>query len=1450
MVTHEREAELGHLLLTIVRRILIAPRVGAQLFEEVYSLLRGELGADIFFNCRVDEDRTLRMLCGIGIKDEVKQQVKELDIGFGYCGQAVAAGSAVIADAEYINSDPDAGLLREVGIKAYACHPLISRRGEALGTFTVASSTRDHFTTPELRLLQVVGDCLSLAWDCARVEEDLRNSEEKLKFFVANLPVSLAMFDTEMKYIAASVKWSEYFRLPKDLIGKYHYSVFPEIKQEWKDIHSRCLQGATESCDEELFIRPTGEHEWMRWVVCPWHKSDGEIGGIFIFTEDVTERHSAREQLARNAAEYRSLFEGSAVAHAECSIDDLRLLRVNKRFSELTGYSENELLTMTVLDITQPDDAEETKSVTQLLESEKSVLEVEKRYVRKDGRTIWAHLSATAIRDEKGEPVRLLASATDITRQKHAEESLRESEALHRAIAANLPSGAVFIIDRTLACRLAEGMVLKELGFAPSAIEGKRLVDVFGPELGKACEDNCQAVLDGGTFKIEHSSFRRYFVSQGVPLRANDGEIYAALVVSYDITERKRAEKELAESQSQLATLFDVVPIGLAVAEDPACTSVRFNKAHARDLRHSSGENASLSNSSEQWCFDEVYRDGIKVPREDQPLQRAARGEIVHDKIVVRVDDGSAVEFEAFAAPLFDRKGSLRGSVGAFVDTTERTAREQALKDSEERYKAFLTNSSEGVFRLEFDEPIRLSDPVDEQVEQVFSGRIAGCNTAFARIYRFESKEEIIDKELRDVLVTAGEEARASVQLVVDSKYSVVEGERKITDHRGKEYYYSLSVFGVIEEEQVRRVWGTVRDITARKRAEEALKRKEAEFRALADNITQLAWMADESGYIFWYNQRWFDYTGTDLEEMKGWGWREVHHPDFVEAVVEKYNSHIREGLLWEDIFPLRSKEGEFRWFLSRAVPFREEEGGPVRWFGTNTDITEQREVERELRENEERLRLALKAGRTGVWDLDIPEGKVAWSEETCEVFGVDEKGTEVTPEQFFSFIHLDDRERVREVVSTALESADSYSAEFRIVRPDGEVRWISDLGLIRRDSQGVAVSMIGTLTDRTDEKLATEGLKEADRRKDEFLATLAHELRNPLAPLRTGLEVLRQAPRESEMALRAQQMMERQLVHMVRLIDDLLDVSRISRGKIELKREVVSIQSILESAIEASRSTIEAAQHRLDLDIPSTPILLDGDPTRLAQVVSNLLNNAAKYTLEGGKITVKVSGRGERVVISISDTGVGITEEMLPLVFDMFTQVGKTIDRAQGGLGIGLSIVKSLVALHGGTIRAESAGAGKGSTFTVELPCLSQPARLEEATPETFQPKGSAPLKILIVDDNVDGAESLSMLLQLSGHTTRVAHNGPDALSAADEFKPRAVFLDIGLPGMNGHEVAKILRTKEEAQSLTLVALTGWGTEEDKQRSKDAGFDYHLTKPIDFQEVEAVMAELDNDRE
>ncbi|HSH92212.1 MAG TPA: ATP-binding protein [Ramlibacter sp.] len=494
---------------------------------------------------------------------------------------------------------------------------------------------------------------------------------------------------------------------------------------------------------------------------------------------------------------------------------------------------------------------------------------------------------------------------------------------------------------------------------------------------------------------------------------------------------------------------------------------------------------------------------------------------------------------------------------------------------------------------------------------------------------------------------------------------------------------------------------------------------------------------------------------------------------------------------------------------------------------------------------SDERYQLAVRGSSAGLWDWDMNRDTMFYSPRFKALLGYSEEEFPDLPDSLLNVMHEEDRFGVRETLREHLSQDVPYQVECRLQLKSGEWRWFLITGMAQKDAAGRAFRMAGSVIDVTERKRAEQVLLEANRAKDEFIATLAHELRNPLAPIRTGLEILKKDTANGPPSQRARETMERQLAHMIRLIDDLLDISRINSGKIRLDTTRTRLASAIESAVEISRPAIEGRGHRLEVDMPPDDIELMADPTRLAQALGNLLNNAAKYTPGNGHIHVKAWQEGGTAIVDVSDDGVGIPPDMLERVFSLFTQVGRTLDRSQGGLGIGLYLVRSLVEMHGGTVTASSDGPGHGSRFTVRIPCLLQPA--PHVAPAEAEPAATngARLKVLVVDDNVDAAETLATVLEMTGRRTRTVYEGQTVLETARDFEPDVVLLDIGLPGISGYDVARMLRADPRFSRTMLIAVTGWGGEEDRRRSREAGFDEHLTKPVDLSSIEPLLSRI-----
>ena len=635
-----------------------------------------------------------------------------------------------------------------------------------------------------------------------------------------------------------------------------------------------------------------------------------------------------------------------------------------------------------------------------------------------------------------------------------------------------------------------------------------------------------------------------------------------------------------------------------------------------------------------------------------------------------------------------------------------------------------------------------------------------------------------------------------------------------------------------------------ITDITDRKRAEEALSASEARFRAMADAIPQLAWTAHTDGFIHWYNRRWYEYTGTTAQEMEGWGWQKVHDAETLPKVLERWKGCVASGETFEMVFPLRGADGRFRSFLTRVLPLKDAGGRVTQWFGTNTDVEELTRVEEALRASEQQFASIFNQTTGGIAESDLSGRFVLVNDRFCQLMGRSRE--ELLRLRIQNLTHPEDLVASLEKFGALVEgSIPSFVMEKRYLRPDGSVLWgQADVASIR-DLEGRVRSVTAAVTDVTEHHdledalvARAEELARADRSKDEFLAMLAHELRNPLAPLRNASEILKTADASPEECAQAQRILARQIENMTRMIDDLLDVSRITEGKIELRRKTVALADILYAAVSLARPGIDARGSELAIMRPGEPVFLHADATRLEQVFGNLLTNACKYSGPGSHIVLSVeraAARGEdspQVIVRIRDDGIGIAPDLLPHIFDLFVQATRSLDRTHGGLGIGLTLVHRLVKLHGGSVEARSEGLGCGSEFIVRLPIL------RAAPPPPAPPPPVAretPRRMLIVDDNEDSARSMAVLQRRRGHETRTAFTGPDAVTAAAEFAPEVVLLDIGLPGMDGYEVARQLRAMPALAGTFLVAMSGYGSDQDRARARAAGFDEYLVKPADL---------------
>jgi PAS domain S-box-containing protein len=633
------------------------------------------------------------------------------------------------------------------------------------------------------------------------------------------------------------------------------------------------------------------------------------------------------------------------------------------------------------------------------------------------------------------------------------------------------------------------------------------------------------------------------------------------------------------------------------------------------------------------------------------------------------------------------------------------------------------------------------------------------------------------------------------------------------------------------------------RDISARKASERALGEAQERLSRVVTDMAIPTMVYAEDGEVLLINAAWTGISGWSAAELATIPeWTRLAYgdrgPEMAALIASLFDL---EAAVDSGEREIRTKAGETRVWHFVTAPIGRDAAGRRMLVTNAIDVTERHRLDRELAENEARRRLAMEAAHYGDGEWDRATGTMTWSAQTRKLFGVG--GDEpIGVDLFRKYVHPDDRERRERAIERAWETG-VFANEYRIVRADGEVRWLSSRGRVLRTPDGHE-RMLGVVGDVTEQRHAVEALERADRRKDEFLATLAHELRNPLAPLRNSLAIVQRSRDDAELFERASAVMERQLGHLVRLIDDLLDVSRISLDKLTRRLEPTDLAAVIAHAVEACRPAAERAGHVVEVDVPEIGVRLNADRARLSQVFSNLIGNACKFTPDGGRVTVEAKVRDGDAVVTVRDDGIGIAAGDLERVFEMFSQVDESFERAHGGLGIGLTLVRRLVEMHGGSVVARSAGLGHGSEFVVTLPLAAVQTAAAGAAPDAADAARAQKKRMLVVDDNGDSAESLALLLALAGHETHVARDGPEALTRADALRPDAVLLDLGQPGLNGYEVCKRLRVEAWAREIPIIAITGWGQDEDRQRSKEAGFDAHLVKPVVFEELTALLDE------
>lgn len=1201
----------------------------------------------------------------------------------------------------------------------------------------------------------------------------------------------------------------------------------------------------------------------------PIRCTDGEVVGCVLVFRDISERK--RLEGERQEARERVAATLESITDAFTRFDrEWRIVYVNAEAERLTGRHRSELLGRNHWDVFPttvgtPLEAEYRRAV-----GERVTVEFE-HYFPPLGR--WFAV--------KGDPTPdggLTVFFRDITGQKVQQEALAASEARFRELAAaserqrrlyetvltNTPDFVyVFSLDHKVL--YANDALIKMWGRGHDGAIGKTFLEIGYEPWHAAMHDReidqVRATREPirGEAPFTGTNGRRMYEYIFVPVLGADGGVEAVAGTTRDVTDRKEAE----ERQAFLVALADT----LRPLSDPVDVQAEASRVLGEWL----GVNraAYFEVRGDEYVVARDYTDAVPSVVGRHPvaafgpdlLAAYRAGRTATEADVAALASRTPEEKEAFAAsqirayvgvPLVKdgvlvaglavhavrERAWTQAEIALVEETAERTwaavervRAEAALRRSEERRRLALDAAELGVWQIDL---ATGAFTTDDRFRVIFAGTAGPMD--------YERAVAAVHPDDRGrVRAAVAAATRPDAPAPYAEEYRVVhpDGSVRWVSAKGRANRDRAGTGRLVSFD------GTVADITARKCAEAAL--RESEERS--------AFVRRSTGVGFWYCDLPFDVLRWD-ELVKAHfhlppdaavtirTFYDRLHPDDREPTRRAIEASIAGRTPYDiDYRTVAPDTGAVKWVRAIGRTFYAADGTPTRFDGVTLDVTDRKRAEQALRDSETYFRSMADTSPSMLWVTDLTGQCTYISRQWCEYTGTSlEQNLGLG---WLDCVHPDDRPRAGDVFRESNRQGRSFAFDYRLRRHDGEYRWAVDAGQPRFDGTGRLIGYIGTVSDIHDRKRAEEELRNADRRKDEFLATLAHELRNPLAPIRNGLQVIRMAGASGTIE-QARAMMERQLGQMVRLVDDLLDVSRVTTGKLTLSTARLELRAVIDAALETTRPVVEQAGHELVVTVPDEPIVVDGDLTRLAQVVSNLLTNSAKYTHRGGHVRLLVGRENGTAVVAVRDDGVGIPPAMLDRVFEMFVQVDRTLEKTTGGLGIGLSLVKGLVEMHGGTIAARSEGEGKGSEFVVRLPVASAtPARSDrsDTTGEEVVPPG--PRRILVVDDNADAADSLGQLLELLGNEVRTAYDGEAGVAAAGVFRPAVVLCDIGMPKLNGYDAARRIRAEPWGTNMVLVALTGWGQDDDRKRTADAGFDHHLVKPVDAAALMKLLAAL-----
>ena len=1550
----------------------------------IFSAMRDESGQIVDFRI----DYLNQAAC------ENNQMTKEMQMGRGLC--------------EVLPAHRESGLFEEYCQLVETAEPLIKDsliyedsygdKQRLIRAFDIrAAKLNDGFVASwrdvtdrrrlELELSQTVADLQRQEAAIQQLNQDLTNRVTELQSLLDIIPVGIAIATDPT---CTQMHNNAYLR---QLLGVTPGSNISKSAPADQQPPYRVLQNGQEIPAAELpmqmaarlgvavrdaefdILLPDGRVHQLLSYATPLRDDQNQIRGVVGAFLDITKRNHDAAALKASQQRYRELAE--AMPQMIWTADATGAVNYrNQRWYEYTGLSEADSIGIPTANTVHPDERDRALTQWQEAIANGEPFETECRFRRWDGEYQWFICRAIPTHDSQNQITSWIGTITNIDDIKRSEALLQRQLAEIEAIYQSAPIG-LNVLDTDLRFVRINQRLADINGLPIAAHIGHTVQELF-PDLGDTLEQLLHPILKTGepllNVKIQGETpaqpgVQRTWLEHFLPLKVS-GEVVGISTVCEEITERIQAEAALQQSEERFRLMADNAPVMIWVT-DPSGYCTYLNRGWY-----------DFSGQTEQTGLGFGWLNAVHPEDSESAknlfLQATERHEAFRLEYRLRRKDGEYRWAIDAASPWFGEDGKFKGYIGSVIDISdrvrvedERKQAEEALRLSEERYRALFENMNEGFCMAEV-----LFDADNQPIDY----RLLEINSVFEKHSGLKDAQGKTARELHPELE----------QYWIDLYGKVVltgEPVRYENHSEALGRWFDVSAFRIGQPES-RKVAILFKDISQRKQTEAALQASEARYRSLIEATAQIIWNEQGGRGEFTTPQPgWSAFTGQTYDELKGWGWLNAVHPDDRATTTQAWVIALENRALYEFEHRLRRHDGVYRHMSVRAVPVFEENGTIREWIGVHTDVTDRKQAETALHQSEDRLRMAIESAQLGTWDWNLITNKLTWDAGCKAMFGLPSEA-ESSVEVFFEGLHPADRERLKQVVQwsfnpasggnydteyrtvgiqdrierwiaakgqtyfdadgkplrfigtvmditarkqaeearresenrfrtltshapvgifmtdvegnclyvnerwcemagmspeaaqgmgwvsalhpvdreriadiwyRAIQDGQVFAAEYRFQTPEGKVTWIQGTATALQRETGEVAGYLGTLTDITErkqaeaareqlfqqEQAAREAAERANRIKDEFLAVLSHELRSPLNPILGWTKLLQMRKFDAAKTAEALATIERNAKLQTQLIDDLLDVAKILRGKLSLNMASANLSSIIEAATETVKATAVAKAISLHPVLPNIG-QVSGDAARLQQIVWNLLSNAIKFTPQGGQVDIHLERDGDQAKITVKDTGKGINPEFLPYIFETFRQEDASITRKYGGLGLGLAIVRQLVEAHGGTITADSPGEGFGATFTVRLPLLNVTPAIQQVDGAPQQELDLAGLRVLAVDDEPDARELLTVLLSEYGAEVLAVASASEVLANLEAFQPDVLVSDIAMPGMDGYALIQQVRTLPATKGgqIPAISLTAYAREEDYQRSLRSGFEKHVTKPLEPERlVQALMA-------